>query len=438
MSEKKILLLGAGLVTEPLVQYLLAIPDFRLTIATRTVSKAEKLLKGHPHGIAKALNVSDEARLEAEIRDHDLTISLLPATMHPVAARYCLKHGKFLITTSYVSPQMKAFHDDARAKGLLFLNELGLDPGIDHMSAMRIIHAVQNAGGKVTGFRSYCGGLPAPEANTNPFGYKFSWAPRGVILASRNPAHFLWDGQIKDVPGVDLFTENHRLDVGGMTFEAYPNRDSMPYQDLYGLKNVRTMFRGTLRNTQWCKTMKTLVDFGYLDLEEKQFKATTYEDLFRELTGVGTGDVRALAAEKSGLSEDHFALDKMAWLGLFSRDSLPEDTHTALDFFVHKCLEKLQFEPGERDMIVLHHIFDAEIDGELKTITSTLIDYGIPNGQSAMARTVSLPAAIGTKLVLQGKISLTGVQIPVHPEIYNPVLDELEKMGIRCVEKGLE
>lgn len=438
MSEKSILLLGAGLVTEPLVHYLLDIPEFRLTIATRTVSKAEKLLKGHPRGTAKALNVSDEAGLEAEIKDHDLTISLLPATMHPVAAKYCLKHGKNLVTTSYVSPQMKAFHDQARAKGLLFLNELGLDPGIDHMSAMRIIHAVQNAGGTVTGFRSYCGGLPAPEANTNPFGYKFSWAPRGVILASRNPAHFLWKGQEKDIPGVDLFTENHQLDVGGMTFEAYPNRDSMPYRELYGLEGVQTMFRGTLRNAQWCKTMKTLVDFGYLDLEEKPFKATTYAELFREVTGTGADDVREGAAEKSGLPVDHFALDKMEWLGLFSDDPLPENTHTALDFFVHKCLEKLQFKPGERDMIVLHHIFDATIHGEEKTITSTLIDYGIPNGQSAMARTVSLPAAIGTKLVLQGRIPLTGVQIPVHPEIYNPVLDELEKMGIRCVEKGLE
>ncbi|MBN1297915.1 saccharopine dehydrogenase NADP-binding domain-containing protein [bacterium] len=437
MSEKKILLLGAGLVTEPLVGYLLNVPGFRLTIATRTVSKAEKLIKGHSRGVAKSLDVSNEASLEAEIMDHDLTISLLPATMHPIAARMCLKHRKHLVTTSYVSPIMKGFHEEAVSKGLIFLNELGLDPGIDHMSAMRIIHTVEAAGGQVTGFRSYCGGLPAPEANTNPFGYKFSWAPRGVILASRNPAHFLWNGIEKDIPGVDLFTENHPLEVGGMAFEAYPNRDSMPYQAMYGLEGVHTMFRGTLRNPGWCKTMKTLVDFGYLDLTEKRFAASTYRELFHELLGT-TGDPRKAAANQSGLPEHHFVFDRMEWMGLFSTDPLQPDTSTALDHLTHKCLEKLQFAPGERDMIVLHHIFEAQIGEETKTITSTLIDYGVPHGQTAMARTVSLPAAIGTRLILQNKLTTPGVLIPVSPDIYHPVLDELDSLGIHCIESGLE
>ncbi len=435
MTEKKILLLGAGLVTEPLVKYLLDIPEFSLTIATRTVSKAEDLLQGHPRGVAKSLNVRDEIALENEIRDHDLTISLLPATMHPVAAKFCLKHKKNLMTTSYVSPAMQAFDADAKEAGLLFLNELGLDPGIDHMSAMRVIHDVEKQGGKVTVFRSYCGGLPAPEANTNPFGYKFSWAPRGVILASKNSAHFMWDNDVKQVPGDDLFTVNHPLEVSGMEFEAYPNRDSMPYQDIYGLHDVRTMYRGTLRNKGWCKTMKSLVDFGYLDLTEKTYKAANYAELFLEMAGESQGDARKLASEKAGIPENHFVLDRMEWLGLFSSDTVPENTNTALDFLVHKCLEKLQFQSGERDMIVLHHIFEAEIGNETRHITSTLIDYGIPNGQSAMARTVSLPAAIGAKLILQGKIDIKGVHIPVQPNIYNPVLDELEKLGIRCEEK---
>jgi len=438
MTEKKILLLGAGLVTEPLVDYLLEVPEFSLTIATRTVSKAVKLLKGHARGIAKSLNVKDEQALETEIKNHDLTISLLPATMHPIVAKYCLKYEKNLVTTSYVSPAMQAFNDEAKAKGLLFLNEIGLDPGIDHMSAMRMIHAVKKDGGKVTGFRSYCGGLPAPEANTNPFGYKFSWAPKGVILASRNPAKFLWKGELKDIPGVDLFNENHQLTVDGMDFEAYPNRDSMPYQDLYGLQDVHTMFRGTLRNQGWCKTLKTLVDIGYLDLEEKSFKATTYEELFREVTNSPDGSIRKVASDVTGLPEDHFVLDRLEWIGLFSQDALPENTNTVLDFFVFKCLEKLQFEPGERDLIVLHHIFDVEINGEQKVMTSTLVDYGIPDGQSAMARTVSLPAAIATRMILQGKINLTGVHIPIQPEVYTPVLNELENMNICCIEKVVE
>ncbi|MCD4653396.1 saccharopine dehydrogenase NADP-binding domain-containing protein [bacterium] len=438
MTEKKILLLGAGLVTEPLVKYLLDVPEFSLTIATRTVSKAVVLIDGHARGVAKTLDVTDEMAMEIEIKNHDLTISLLPATMHPVVAKFCLKHKKNLVTTSYVSPAMQAFNDEAAANGLLFLNEIGLDPGIDHMSAMRVIHSVQNDGGKVTGFRSYCGGLPAPEANTNPFGYKFSWAPKGVILASRNPALFLWDGKVKDIPGVDLFNENHPLEVDGMEFEAYPNRDSMPYRELYGVNDVHTMFRGTLRNKGWCKTLKTLVDIGYLDLTEKTFKATTYEELFREATNAPGGAIREAAAKVTGLPEDHFVLDRLEWIGLFSQDTLPENTNTVLDFFVHKCLEKLQFEPGERDMIVLHHIFDIELNGEQKTMTSSLIDYGIPNGQSAMARTVSLPAAIATRMILQGKINLTGVHIPIQPEVYIPVLDELEKMGIHCEEKVVD
>ncbi len=438
MSEKKILLLGAGLVTKPLVDYLLNVPGFRLTIATRTVSKAEAMIQNHPQGVARSLNINDEAALENEIKQHDLTISLLPAAMHPIAARFCLKHKKHLVTTSYVSPVMKEFHKEALANGLLFLNELGLDPGIDHMSAMRIIHDVQSKGGNVSGFRSYCGGLPAPEANTNPLGYKFSWAPRGVIIASTNSARFLWDGTLKGIPGKELFTQNHPLEVGGMTFEAYPNRDSIPYHELYGLNEIRTMFRGTLRYPGWSKTMKTLVDIGYLDLTERQFQVTTYDGLLRQLIGTSNKDLRAAVAEKMNLPIDHFVLDRMEWLGLMSPDPLPKGINNTLDMFAEKCFEKLQYAPGERDLIVLHHIFDVELNGKHQTMTSTLIDYGIPNGDTAMARTVSIPAAIGTRLILQDKINLRGVLIPVNPEIYNPILDELEELGIRCVEKTLD
>lgn len=434
---KKILLLGAGLVTDPIVQYILDIPDFRLTIATRTVEKAVAMLKNHPRGVAKSLDINDESALELAIQEHDLTISLLPALMHPIVARFCLKHSKHLVTTSYVSPAMRSFDEEAKAKGLIFMNELGLDPGIDHMSAMRVIHEVNRRGGRVTGFRSYCGGLPAPEANTNPFGYKFSWAPRGVILAARNSAKYLWQGKLCDIPGEELFKNFHHLKVGDMEFEAYPNRDSMPYQELYGLSDIHTMFRGTFRNKGWCATLKALVDLGFLDLTDKTFKATTYEELMREVIQAPTGSLRKAMSEKAGLPEDHYAFDKIEWLGLTSDQVLPKNTTNALDYMVHLCLQKLQFLPGERDMIVLHHIFDAELEGKSRIITSTLVDFGIPNGQSAMARTVSLPAAIGTRMILQDKISLRGVLIPVNPEIYTPVLDELAALGIACHESGL-
>ncbi|MBN1354912.1 saccharopine dehydrogenase NADP-binding domain-containing protein [bacterium] len=437
MSEKKILLLGAGLVTQPLVDYLLNIPDFHLTIATRTVAKAEKMIKNHPRGLAQSLNVQNEELLEREIKNHDLTISLLPAQMHPVAARLCLKHKKHLMTTSYVSPAMKEFDSPAREAGLLFMNELGLDPGIDHMSAMRIIHAVENAGGKVVSFRSYCGGLPAPEANTNPFGYKFSWAPRGVILAARNDAKFLWNGELKEIEGKNLFLEYHHLTVDGMEFEAYPNRNSMPYQELYGLSDVHTMYRGTLRYKGWCTTLKAMVDLGFLDLTPRTFRDQTYAELFREQVDAKGGDIRAAASKLISLPPDHYAFDNMEWLGLMSRDNLPEDAECILDTLVHKCLEKLVYEPGERDMIVLHHVFGVTMNGMEKKITSTLVDFGVPYGQTAMARTVSLPAAIGTRLILQGKINATGVRIPVDPEMYHPILDELERLGIRCEEKGI-
>ncbi len=435
--SSKVLMLGAGLVAEPIVRYLLDCPDIRLTLCDLTVDRALKLVDGHPRGTVRALDINNETELEQGVREHDLSISLLPALLHPIVAKYCLKHSKHLVTSSYVSPVMRSFDEEAKARNILFLNEVGLDPGIDHMSAKRVFDEIDRRGGRITGFRSYCGGLPAPEANTNPFGYKFSWAPRGVILAARNAAKYLWQGKLCEIPGEELFRHFHYLTVDGMEFEAYPNRDSMPYQELYGLRDIHTMFRGTFRYKGWCVTLKALVDLGFLDMTERVFKAANYEELMRERIDAPVGNLREAMASRSGLPVDHPAIDNITWLGLTSRQPLPRNVNNALDFLVHLCLLKLQFQPGERDMVVLHHIFDAEFAGTARTITSTLIDYGIPNGQTAMARTVSLPAAIATRLILQNKISLRGVQIPVHPEIYNPILDELATLGITCKESGI-
>ncbi|MCI0501589.1 MAG: saccharopine dehydrogenase NADP-binding domain-containing protein, partial [Epsilonproteobacteria bacterium] len=261
--NKKVLVLGAGLVSKPLVRYLFDKTDYLLVMASRTVSKIEKIIDNHPCGIAVELDVSDDAQLEKLVSESDLTISLLPYTYHVKIAKQCIKHKKHLVTTSYVSDKMRALDNEAKKTGILFLNECGLDPGIDHMSAMRVIHEVEEKGGKVTSFKSSTGALPSHEANNNPFGYKFSWAPRGVLLASKNPSKWLENGKIKEYPGEQLFENYYIQDVYSIgSFENYPNRNSVPYKDIYGLKDAHTVYRGTLRMTGWCETMRKIVALG--------------------------------------------------------------------------------------------------------------------------------------------------------------------------------
>jgi len=439
-DTKRILLLGAGLVTRPLVKYLLDIPEFLLTIATRTVTKGYALIGDHPRGMVEQFDIEkNPEELENLVQQHDLAISLLPAMHHPKVAEACIKFGKQMVTTSYVSPAMQALDGPAREKGIVILNEIGLDPGIDHMSAMKIIHGVENSGGKVTSFRSYCGGLPAPEANTNPWGYKFSWSPRGVVLAARNDAKYLENGGIVEIPGEELFDHFHILNVEGLDepFEAYPNRDSLGYIDIYGLGDAKTMYRGTLRNIGHCVTWKKLADIGLFDIEVmKGLGGMTYRDLVAKLADFpNDDDLEANLTKKYNLPDHPPVLEKWKWLGILSDKPLPSAESGPLDMLVEAFLEKLQFESGERDMVVLHHEFEAEYEDHKDKITSTLIDFGIPNGDTSMARTVGLPAAVAVKLVLKGEIKMTGVHIPVVPEIYEPVLAELEGLGISFVER---
>ncbi len=435
----RVLLLGAGMVTRPLVKYLLEMPDLHLTIATRTVAKAEKLLEGHERGTALQLLVDDKAALEKLVSEHDLTISLLPYTYHVQVAHLCIEHRKQMVTTSYVSPAMKALDGPAREAGILILNEIGLDPGIDHMSAMRVIHDVEKRGGAVVGFSSYCGGLPAPEANTNPWGYKFSWSPRAVVMAGKNPGKFLQDGEVVEIPGPELFSHFESVEVPDAgTFEGYTNRDCLGYVELYNLPKAKNMFRGTLRYPGWCNTMKGIVDLGFPDdMPREDLKGKTFADLIHLLIPGSEGkDPKQAVADHLGWSLDSDMIHRMEWLGLFSDEPLP-DAPSVMDVLVAQMDKKMPYEPGERDMIVLHHEFDVELPGKRETITSTLVDYGIPGGDSAMARTVSLPAAVATKLILEGKIDKTGVHIPVDPAVYEPVLNELESMNIVCKERTL-
>jgi saccharopine dehydrogenase (NADP+, L-glutamate forming)/spermidine synthase len=434
-----ILILGAGLVAKPLVRYLLSQDDFHVTVASRTVSKAEKLIGSHPRANALELNLKRIEALDSLVPEADVVISLVPYAHHVAVAEYCMKYRTHMVTTSYVSERMKALHRDARDAGVLILNEIGLDPGIDHMSAMHIIHSIQERGGTVAHFYSYCGGLPAPEANTNPLGYKFSWSPRGVILAGTNSAQFLEKGMIRKITPDRLFSTTHQITIREIgTLEVYPNRDSIQYIDLYGLSGIQSIFRGTLRNPGWCETWQKFVDLGLLeDRTTHNLKNLTMKDYIRTFfDGPNTGNMRKDIAAHLNLPEDSHVLDKFEWLGFFGSDPMPIDEGSGIDFLEAHLLEKLPYKAGERDMIVLHHRFLSKYPDKdsVEEITSTLVDFGIPEGDSSMSRTVGLPAAIAARLIAEGKITVKGVHIPVLPEIYEPVLKELETQNIRFEE----
>jgi len=436
---KKVLVLGAGLVAGAHVRYLLDQPDFHVTVASRTLSKAQDIIRGHPRGEARQLDVTDEATMEELIRQSDLAVSMLPYVHHPTVARLCVKHRKHMVTTSYVKEPMAQLDQAAKEAGVLLLNEIGVDPGIDHMTAMKVIHRVQHDGGEITGFTSWCGGLPAPEANTNPFGYKFSWSPRGVLLAGKNSAHYLKDGRDVVVPGEQLFDHYWSVPVeveGKVTdFEGYPNRDSLPYMQTYGITTTRTMFRGTLRNVGWCATLRKIVDLGLLDEQARDDMAgLTFARFTARLIG-STGDLKQDLAAFLKVEEDSLVIRNLEWLGLLSDEPLPLQKGAPIDVLTARMLEKMQYKEGERDMLILQHEFIAQYPGRQQKITSTMIDFGIPHGDTSMSRTVGLPAAIGGRMVLQGKINLTGVHTPVIPEIYVPVLAELERLGIHFTEK---
>ena len=434
----KVLVLGAGLVAGAHTRYLLEQPDFHVTVASRTVRKAKDIIKDYPNGEARQLNVADEAALEGLISQADLSVSLLPYAYHPTVAQLCVKHRKHMVTTSYVKEPMVQLDGAAQEAGVILLNEIGVDPGIDHMAAMKIIHQVQRDGGEITSFTSWCGGLPAPEANSNPYGYKFSWSPKGVLLASRNSARYLKDGKEVVIPGEELF--DHRwtvpVEVEGqmIDFEGYPNRDSLPYMKTYGITTTRGMFRGTLRNVGWCETMKKIVDLGLVDTDKlDDIAGLTFAQFTARLIG-SSGDLKQDLAAYLNIAEDSQVMSRLEWLGLLSDDPLPVKKGAPIDILTARMLEKMQFEEGERDLLILQHEFVAEYPDQKQKITATMVDFGTPYGDTSMSRTVGLPAAIGVRMILQGKINLTGVHTPVVPEIYEPVLEELERLGIGFTE----
>ncbi len=434
---KKVLILGAGMVVKPIVTYLLE-RDYLVTVATRTKSKADDIIQGHKNGRSVQWTVDDTATLEKMIKEHDLTVSLLPWIHHIMVAKHCIRHKKNMVTTSYVKPEMKALDQEAKDAGIIILNELGVDPGIDHMSAMRVIDHVHNKKGEIKEFYSITGALPAPEAADNPFKYKFSWSPKGVVMAGNNDARYLRHEKVINVPTQDIFKNPLSVDfptVGKL--EIYPNRDSMPYIDLYGIPETNTMMRGTFRDPGWCESLDAMKALDLITNDTHDFTGKTYAEMVAMLIGEkDPSNIREKAAKHIGVEPDAYAMDALEWLGVFDDKPMNRQQDTPFEIVSDLMIEKMMIGKEERDMVAMQHVFLASYpDGKKEVIKSSMLDFGTLATDTAIARTVALPAAVGVEMILKDQISVKGVYIPVIPDIYNPILDALEKMDIKMVEE---
>jgi saccharopine dehydrogenase-like NADP-dependent oxidoreductase len=336
-----------------------------------------------------------------------------------------------MLTTSYVSPEMRALDAMAKEAGIIIMNEIGVDPGYDHMTAMEIIDGVQEEGGKVDEFYSLCGALCAPEASDNPFRYKFSWAPKGVVMASNNGARFLKNGQVMDIDTSDLFKKPMVIDFPEVeSMHVYPNRDSLAYIDLYGIPEVKTMYRGTFRYENWCAALDLLKALKLTGYEELDLKGKTFAQVTAELNGLNAEHIKEDIQIKFDLDETHPGLKALEWLGVLDPKPVHLEKGSAFDLTSDLMIEKMMMDDSERDMVIMQHIFSVtRSSGDKERIISRMIDYGNRN-YTSIARTVALPAAIAVELILEGKIRETGVQIPIIKSIYAPVLSKLENLGI--------
>lgn len=442
MGAKKVLVLGSGLVSSPVLDYLHRVPGTAITVATQDVAEAQRRAADRRRIRSTHLDlVQHSEKLQALVQEHDMVISLVPAPMHASVARPCIAARRPLVTASYVSPEMRALDAEAKAAGVGILCELGLDPGLDHMSAMRMIRDARRDGAAIHSFVSVCGGLPAPEAADNPLGYKFSWSPRGVLTAGRNSARCRVQGQELRVPGDQLFRHARPIEIGAaMALEQLPNRDSVPYAAAYGIPDVPTVYRGTLRYRGFSEIMAHFADMGLFDdAASPNLAGRTWRDVMLSLLPAGTQDPREGMLRRLRLLVDanqtERVLGAMDFLGLFS-DS-PVSGSTMLDALCARLQSRLQYGPKERDMVLLHHKLGVTLpDGRKETRTSTLQAYGVVGGYTAMAATVGLPVAISASLILSGQLKLKGVHIPTAPEVYDPVLDAMEREGFAFVERA--
>jgi saccharopine dehydrogenase-like NADP-dependent oxidoreductase len=440
---KTILVIGAGRSTSYLVDYLIenaSKENWSLRLADVDVNLAKARIGGREGASALAFDVKNEKQRREEISKTDLVISMLPAFMHGEVAKDCVQYKKHLSTASYVSAEMKVLHEDAKKAGIVLMNEVGLDPGIDHASAMKIIDEIHSAGGEVEVFKSYCGGLVAPESNDNPWGYKFSWNPRNVILAGQGTAQFFENGELKFIPYNRIFSQTEIINVEGCgSFDGYANRDSVSYREPYGLKSIKTLLRGTLRATGYCRAWNVFVQLGLTDDSWKlpSWGKISWPALLNSFLP-GKGDIKKRLLGFSEVS-DKETIAKLEWLGIFDEKNELEISGRSPAEVLQSWLEKKWLlKSGDKDMIVMQHIFEYVIEGNKKALTSSLVVKGENETHTAMAKTVGLPLAIASKMILCNQFSQRGVVIPTTKDIYLPLLEELKKYGIDFVERELE
>jgi len=439
---KNILVIGAGRSTVSLIGYLLENAtnfNWQITVADMNLDLAKSKTLGHPNAQAIQLDIDNDQQRLAEIKKADFVISMLPAFMHLSVIKDCVEAGKHVATASYVSAEMMAFDEEAKRKNILLLNECGLDPGIDHASAMKVIDEIQAQGGEITSFKSYCGGLVAPESNDNPWGYKFSWNPRNVVVAGQATAQYLENGEIKYIPYNRIFTQIDTIEVDGSNYDAYANRDSLSYIHPYKLDTAKTILRGTLRQIAYCKAWNVFVKVGLTDdtFIIKDTNKKTYTQLLQSFLPNKTSSVKQNLIDFMGVEADAEAIDMIAWLGFFDDVKIEFPQGTPAQLLQNLLEKKWLLKPNDKDLVVMQHQFEIDTSKNTKLpkkIISSLVVTGTDQNHTAMAKTVGLPLAICVKNFLTGKFNLTGVQIPIHKEIYEPLLQELEQHGISFKE----
>ncbi|MFP6685976.1 MAG: saccharopine dehydrogenase C-terminal domain-containing protein [Polyangiaceae bacterium] len=440
----QILVIGAGKSATVLISYLLeqAVEhDWSVRVADLDVELAAERIGGHERGEAVHFDVQDEARLHELVKAADLVVSMLPASLHPPVAQACVGYRKHFVTASYVSRDIRALSEAAERAGIALLNEMGVDPGIDHMSAMEQLDALRARGARITAFETFTGGLVAPDSDDNPWGYKFTWNPRNVVLAGQGGVKFLHNGRYKYIPYHKLFSRYEPLSIPGYgAFEGYPNRDSLKYRHHYGLYDVETIYRGTLRRPGFCQAWDCLVQAGLTDDSYviDELEGMTYRDFVNAFLWYDKDmsvELKMRAYLKLDMNSPQ--LDKLEWLGLFERRPIGLKRGTPAQILQHLLEEKWQLAKDDRDMIAMLHKVDYVLDGETFSGQSSMVVLGDDPLRTAMAKTVGLATGIGAKLILDGTIKKRGVIIPTSPEVYAPVLRELRAHGI-VFEETLE
>ncbi|MEM1180482.1 MAG: saccharopine dehydrogenase C-terminal domain-containing protein [Acidobacteriota bacterium] len=440
----QILILGAGHSSPFLIQHLLDHSGARVVVADRDRDAAERRVGDHPQGEARGLDLRDNDETAALFAASDLVIHLLPPQLQPTVARLAVEHGCHLVSASYRSSEIEQLHDKARAKGVALMTEMGLDPGIDLMSAQRIISDIQARGGVVDRFLSYGGGLPEPSFTGNPLRYCVTWNPRNVVMAAEHGARYLRKGHFKLEPWNRVFGRTWPVDVPNLgVFDAYANRDSISYRAIHGIERVRTLVRGTLRYPGYAAIWHLMVRLGLPNehLEIPKLGERTWAELTEmflpdpDEAGGARGDIKTRVAVYLGLDADDERLAALEWLGLFDDAPIGIAGEHPAEALKKRLEERLPLPADIRDMVVLHHEIDAVFpDDVVERTLSTFIHYGEPAGLTAMAQTVGMPAALGARLLLDGQLTRRGCLSPTDEDVYTPVLAALEAEGLRFTE----